>query len=88
MFNGTIALAIEAKAQMTVHDVNEHLKQMAILHSTPNRLLNGKKLYGAMAGAKMTRQAKNYAIQKGFFVIEPAGDTVNIEVPVGKPAVW
>jgi hypothetical protein len=29
-------------------------------------------ILGAMAGAKMTRQAKNYAIQKGFFVIEPA----------------
>jgi hypothetical protein len=88
MFNGTIALAIEAKAKMTVHDVNEHLKQMAILQSAPNRLLNGKKLYGAMAGAKMTKKARNYAIQKGFFVIEASGDTVTIAVPEGKPAVW
>jgi hypothetical protein len=88
MFNGTIALAIEAKAKMTVHDVNEHLKQMAILQSAQNRLLNDKKLYGAMAGAKMTKQAKNYAMRKGFFVIESSGDTVTIVVPEGKPAVW
>jgi hypothetical protein len=88
MFNGSIALAIEAKAQMTVLDVNKHLKQMAILQRTPNRLLNGKKLYGAMAGAKMTKKARSYAIQKGFFVIEASGDTVTIAVPEGKPAVW
>jgi hypothetical protein len=88
MFNGTIALAIEAKATLSVHDVNEHLKQMAVLQSAPNRLLNGKKLYGAMAGAKITRKAKNYALQKGFFVIEPSGDTVTIASPEGKPTAW
>jgi hypothetical protein len=93
MFNGTIALAIEAKAEMTISDVNQHLKQMAVLQSAPNRLLNGKKLYGAMAGAKMTKKAKNYAIQKGFFVIGAGeqsshGDTVAIATPEGKPAAW
>jgi hypothetical protein len=88
MFNGTIALAIEAKAQMDVYDVNQHLEQMLILQCAPNRLLNGKKLYGAMAGAKMTNKARDYAIEKGFFVIEASGDTVTIAVPEGKPAVW
>ncbi|MDR0635663.1 MAG: hypothetical protein LBF87_01130 [Treponema sp.] len=88
MLNGTMALAIEAKTQMTVRDVNQHLKHMALLHSKPNRLLGDRKLYGAMAGIKMTKKARTYAIQKGFFVIEPSGDTVKIEAPAGKPAVW
>jgi hypothetical protein len=88
MFNGTMALAIEAKTQMTVRDVNQHLKHMALLRSKPNRLLGGRKLYGAMSGIKITKKARNYAIQKGFFMIEPSGDTVKIEVPAGKPTIW
>jgi hypothetical protein len=41
-----------------------------------------------MAGAKMTARSRDYAIKRGFFVLEASGDTVKIEVPVGKPAVW
>ena len=88
MINGTMALAIEAKTQMTVRDVDQHLKHMKLLHSQPNRLLGDRKLYGAMAGIKVTKKARIYAIQKGFFVIEPSGDTVKIEAPAGNPAVW
>jgi uncharacterized membrane protein YqiK len=88
LLNGTMALAIEAKARMTVKDVDQHLKHMRILHDNPNNLLRGKKLYGAMAGAKMTKKSRNYAMQRGFFVLEASGDTVKIAMPVGKPAVW
>jgi hypothetical protein len=72
---------------MTIGDVDEHLKQMDILHNNPNNLLRGKKLYGAMAGAKMTERAKNHAIKQGFFVLQPSGETVTI-MPAEKLAVW
>jgi hypothetical protein len=61
---------------------------MNLLHNNPNNLLRGKKLYGAMAGAKMTERSRNYAMKRGFFVLEASGDTVKIEMPAGKPAVW
>jgi hypothetical protein len=88
MLNGSIALAIEAKARMTIKDVEQHLRHMAILHKHPNNLLNGRTLYGAMAGVKMTNRSKIYALNKGFFVIEPSGESVTIEPPRLKPAIW
>ena len=88
MLNGTMALVIEAKTRMTIKDVDQQLSRMKLLHNNPNTLLGGRKLYGAMAGAKMTARSKDYAMKRGFFVLEASGDTVKIEVPVGKPAVW
>jgi predicted RNase H-like nuclease (RuvC/YqgF family) len=88
MLNGTMALAIEAKTRMTIKDVDQHLNRMKLLHNNPNNLLSGRKLYGAMAGAKMTARSRDYAMKRGFFVLEASGDTVKIEMPVGKPAVW
>jgi gas vesicle protein len=87
MLNGTIALAIEVKTTMTIGDVDEHLKQMKILHDNPNNLLRGRTLYGAMAGAKMNERTKNHAIKRGLFVLQPSGNTVTI-IRAEKIAVW
>jgi hypothetical protein len=78
----------EVKANLTVGDVDKHITRMKKLGSTKNGLLDGKKLYGAVAGIKMTRTTRNYAKKRGLFVLEPAGDSVKIEAPEGKPAVW
>ncbi|MDR1399854.1 MAG: hypothetical protein LBJ41_08030 [Treponema sp.] len=88
MLNGTMALVIEVKTRMTIKDVDQHLNRMKLLHNHPNSLLGGRTLYGAMAGAKMTERSRSYAIKRGFFVLETSGDTVNIAMPEGKPAVW
>jgi len=87
MLNGTIALAIEVKTTMTIGDVDEHLKQMDLLHNNPNNLLRGRTLYGAMAGAKMNERAKKHAIKRGLFVLQPSGKTVTI-IPAEKITVW
>jgi hypothetical protein len=83
-----IAMVIEVKASMTLGDVDKHLNRMKKLSTKDNGLLSGKKLYGAMAGIKASKTTKDYARQKGLFVLEPSGNTVLIEQPVGKPAVW
>jgi hypothetical protein len=78
----------EAKAKLTHGDVDKHITRMKKLSSTPNKLLRDLKLYGAVAGIKITRTTKDYAKKCGFFVLEPSGDSVKIEAPEGKPAVW
>ncbi|MDR3312701.1 MAG: hypothetical protein LBS64_06185, partial [Spirochaetaceae bacterium] len=88
LLNGTIALIGEAKTNLTVGDVDKHITRMKKLAGTQNNLLGGKKLYGAVAGIKMTRTTRDYAKKRGFFVLEPAGDSVKVEAPVGEPAVW
>jgi Holliday junction resolvase-like predicted endonuclease len=83
-----IALVIEVKATLTRGNVDQHLNRMKVLSTKDNGLLRGKKLYGAMAGIKASKTTKEYARTKGLFVLEPSGNTVRIEAPVGKPAVW
>ncbi|MDR3283779.1 MAG: hypothetical protein LBS97_01205 [Treponema sp.] len=89
LVNGTIAMAVESKTTMTQGDVDKHETRMEILRHEPNSLFANRKLYGAMAGVKMSHQAREYAIDKGFFVIELTGDTIKIDMPEGfEPKTW
>jgi len=36
----------------------------------------------------ITENVKEYALGKGFFVIEPSGETFNIIPPNGQPKEW
>jgi hypothetical protein len=54
-------------------------------------LHNDKRKYlGAMAGVVFSESAKTYALKKGFYVIEPSGETFVITEPRGAyhPQVW
>jgi hypothetical protein len=88
LLNTDIALVAEVKASMTKGDVDKHLTRMRILSGKQNGLLSGKDLYGAIAGIKIRAKTREYAKSKGLFVLEPSGDTVMIESPAGKPAMW
>jgi myosin heavy subunit len=88
LLNTDIALVAEVKANMTRGDVEKHITRMKVLSGKQNGLLKEKKLYGAMAGIKIREKTKEYAKSKGLFVLEPSGDTVKIEAPAGKPAIW
>jgi hypothetical protein len=89
LLNGTIALAAEVKTTMTRGDVDKHITRMEILRNEPTSVFARRKLYGAMAGVKMSKKARQYAIDKGFFVIELAGDTIKVDMPEGfKPKTW
>jgi hypothetical protein len=87
LLNTTIALVGESKTKMTMGDVDKHLQRMKKLSGQQNNLIGGKKLYGAMAGAKINNKTKEHAKNKGLFVLEPSGDTVKIEAPA-QAAVW
>ena len=49
-----------------------------------------RKYLGAIAGLVFGDGEKTYALKKGFYVIEPSGDTFNIIPPTGKyyPHEW
>jgi hypothetical protein len=89
LFNGTIAMAVETKTAMTIGDVSKHENRMEILRRESNSLLAKRKLYGAMAGVKLSKKTRQYAIGKGFFVIELTGNTIKVNMPEGwKPKLW
>jgi hypothetical protein len=48
-----------------------------------------RKFLGAVAGAVVADNVREYALKKGFYVIRQSGDTVTIENPAGfKPKTW
>jgi len=66
----------------------EQLERLEKMHAYAD--LHGRKrvFLGAVAGAAMPDNVKNYVLKQGFFVIEPSGETFNITPPNGKPKEW
>jgi hypothetical protein len=62
----------------------EKLRRYADLHE------DSRTYYGAIAGAVFGEEEKIYALEKGFYVIEPAGNTFHITEPTGiyHPREW
>jgi chromosome segregation ATPase len=88
--NGDKVMVVEIKTKPSVEDINDHIERMKKLRAYAD-LNNDKRNYlGAMAGVVFSVSAKTYALTKGFYVIEPSGDTFTITEPKGEyhPHIW
>ena len=86
--NGEKAMLVEVKTKLTTEDVKEHIERLENMRAYAD-LHGDKRIFlGAVAGVVMTPHVKKYALGKGFFVIEPSGETLNITPPSGKPKEW
>jgi hypothetical protein len=88
--NGDKAMAIESKVKPSVDDVNDHVKRMEIIREYADRHNDTRKYRGAIAGIVFGDQVKTYALSRGFYVLEPSGDTFTIIEPKGEyhPHEW
>jgi hypothetical protein len=87
--NGEYALAVEVKTRLTTQDVKDHIKRMEILRRVADERSDKRKYLGAVAGASVNKNVLAYALKKGFYVIIPSGETVDIEVPdAGDLRIW
>ncbi|MDR1977310.1 MAG: hypothetical protein LBQ42_01100 [Synergistaceae bacterium] len=87
--NGDCAIAVEVKAQLKIDDVKEHVERMQVLRRYADAHQDSRKFYGAVAGAIIHGNVKEYALKTGFYVISQSGDTMRIDVPEGfKPRAW
>ncbi|MDR1933563.1 MAG: hypothetical protein LBQ57_12170 [Spirochaetales bacterium] len=87
--NGEYALAVEVKTHLTTDDVQDHVKRMDILRRVADDHNDKRKYLGAVAGAVIDKEVFEYARKNGFYLINPSGDTVDIEAPKGfKPRIW
>jgi hypothetical protein len=80
--NTTVCMAVEVKRwlEKTSH-VDEHIKRMQLIRQYPPAEVKGKKLLGAIVGAVVTPEAREYAEQNGFFVLELMGEDVRLLEP-------
>jgi hypothetical protein len=87
--NGEFAMAVEVKSKLRKEHVDDHLKRMDVLRAYLDERNDTRKLLGAIAGAIVPPELRNYVLKKGFYLIEQSGDTVKIEPPAGfRPRIW
>ncbi|MDR1655919.1 MAG: hypothetical protein LBR96_07970, partial [Treponema sp.] len=88
--NGDKVMAVEIKTKPNNDDINDHIRRMEKLRAYAD-LHNDKRVYlGAVAGVVFGEGEKTYALKKGFYVIEPSGETFKITEPKDKyrPREW
>jgi hypothetical protein len=88
--NGDTVMIVETKTKPNVEDINDHIERMEKLRKYADLHGDRRRYLGAVAGVVFSESAKIYALKKGFYVIEPSGDTFTITEPKGKyhPREW
>ena len=86
--NSDKAMLIEAKTKPTDERVNKHILRLEKMRKYAD-LHGDKRIFlGAVAGIVLIDEVKDYALSKGFYFIEYAGDNFFITPPNGKPKEW
>jgi hypothetical protein len=87
--NGDIVIAVEVKAKPIQKDIDKHIERIEVLRRRADARNDTRKFQGAIAGAIMIDEVRDYTLQAGFYVIEQTGDTVKINIPKDfKPREW
>jgi hypothetical protein len=84
-------MAVEVKRWLdNTEKVDEHVRRMQLIRKYPPAETRGKKLLGAIVGAVVTPETREYAEQSGFFVLELTGEDVRLLEPPKnfKPKEW
>jgi chromosome segregation ATPase len=84
--NGKYVIAVEAKTDMEVKDVNDHVKRLNALRVLPRK--KKKKIYGAISTAIARKRPVNYALKQGFYVLQQP-DVMGVKIldfPKGQSA--
>jgi hypothetical protein len=87
--NGDLAIAIEVKSKPLYKDIDRHLERMEVLRQAADERGDRRKFRGAVAGAILSTEVRDYILKAGFYVIEQTGDTVRVDAPAGfTPREW
>jgi hypothetical protein len=76
--NGDYAMPVEVKTQLTTGDVDKHLARIARIREYLDNRSDKRKLVGAIAGGIVPDEVRNYAQEKGLYVIVQSGESVTI----------
>ena len=86
--NGVEAIAVEVKSALKKPDVDYHIARMEKLRKYADSRGDKRKFYGAMAATVVDDEARLYALQQGFYLIEPSGESIKIIEPVTPAKSW
>ena len=87
--NSESVMAVEVKSKVHENDVKLHESRLEKLRGMYDKRGDNRKIFGVIAGAVFNTQAKQVALDAGFFVVVQSGDTMKVEVPEGfVPSEW
>ena len=84
----TQAMVVVIEHTLCIADIDDHLVRMKKIRKYANENGDTRQFMGAMAAFITDEPAKNYALKKGLFVIEPSGEDVKVTKPAVEPRVW
>jgi hypothetical protein len=79
--NGDCAMAVEIKTQANNNDILDHIERMEKLRQWADLHNDKRKFYGAVAGAIIPDNVRDYALKQGLYIIEQSGDTITVITP-------
>ena len=86
--NGDIAMLIEIKSALSISDINKHVIRLEKMRKHADSRGDKRRFLGAVAGIVVEDAEREYALDQGFFLIEPSGKNFNITPPHDKPKEW
>jgi hypothetical protein len=83
-------MAVEIKREAVKDDIDHHVKRMTLIEKYPPAEVKGKKIYSAIAGAVVPPDVRDYAYEKGMYVLEMNGEQVSLIKPPSefRAKVW
>jgi len=86
--NSDKAMLIEVKTKLTEERIDKHILRLEKMRKYANLHGDKRTFLGAVAGIVVTDEVRKYALSKGLYFIEYAGETFYITPPSGEPKEW
>jgi hypothetical protein len=82
--NGDYVMPVEVKVDLTTGDVDKHLDRIEKVRSCMDERGDKRRIVAAVAGSIVSKDACEYAQEKGLYVLVPSGDSVGVaNIPDG-----
>jgi alanyl-tRNA synthetase len=85
--NGDQAMVVEVKTTLRHDDIDDHVERMEKVRKYADDHGDKRKFLGAIAATITDKSTREYALKKGFFVIEPSGEDVKVTKPISEK-IW
>jgi hypothetical protein len=89
LVNTVYAVAVEIKNKIDFKDIDDQIDRIDKLQKMNHKLIEGTKIFGAVAGMIVEYEVEQYAHRKGLYLLKPNGEGVEIsELPNFVPKIW
>ena len=86
--NYSKALLVEVKTKLISNHVDAHVERLEKMRKYADLHGDNRSFLGAVAGVVIPDDIKKLALNHGFFIVEPSGETFKIPPPQGNPKEW